>query len=109
MEVGGNILRYYPRKLLRLENIDSCWKFMEKNSIRSFVELFCNETLSKVYRLLIFSTDLEPDKKFLNEVQKAIDFESIKRKFDCFQLVKQSSESVQDVIYCNEKIIYLDQ
>ena len=85
--------------------VGSLWK---KIQLEALLNYFVTETLSKVYRLLIFSTDLEPDKKFLNEVQKAIDFESIKRKFDCFQLVKQSSESVQDVIYCNEKIIYLD-
>ena len=86
-------------KLFRLENIESCWTFIEKNSIESFVELFCNETLSKVYRLIIFSSDLKQDNIFLNELKKAIDREAIKRKFDCFQPVKQTRESVFDVLY----------
>ena len=96
------------RKLFRLENIESCWTFMEKNSIGSFVELFCNETLSKVYRLIIFSSDLKQNNIFLNEVKKAIDREAIKRKFDCFQPVKQTRESVFDVLYCDRRIIFLD-
>ena len=104
MEIGDK----NHRKLFRLENIDSCWTFMEKNSVESFVELFCNETLSKVYRLIIFSSDLKQDNIFLNELKKAIDREAIKKKFDCFQPVKQTRESVLDVIYCNSRIIYLD-
>ena len=95
-------------KLFRLENIESCWTFMEENSIESFVELFSNETLSKVYRLIIFSSDLEQNNMFLNELKNAIDREAIKRKFDCFQPVKQTRESVFDVLYCDRRIIYVD-
>ena len=94
-------------KLFRLENIESCWDFIEYHSIQSFVELFCNETLSKVYRLMIFSSELEQDRFFLHKLKKAIEKEAIKRKFDCFQLVKQSKYAVKDVIYSQNKIIYL--
>ena len=94
----------------RLENIESCWTFMEENSIESFIDLFCNETLSKVYRLIIFSSELEQNNKFLNEVKNSIDREAIKRKFDCFQPVSKclQENNVFDVVYCNKKIIYLD-
>ena len=96
------------KKLFRLENIDSCWDFIDYHSIASFTELFCNETLSKVYRLMIFSTDLKQNNMFLNEVKKAIEREAIKRNFDCFKPVKQAYENVIDVIYCQKKIIRLD-
>ena len=102
MEVGDK------RKLFRLENIESCWDFIEDNSIESFVELFCNETLSRIYRLMIFSSDLKQNNIFLNEVKKNIDKEAIKRNFDCFQSVKQTCDSVIDVIYYQKKIIYLN-
>ena len=91
----------------RLENIDSCWDFMEDNSIQSFIELFCDETLSKVYRLIIFSSDLKQNNKFLNNVRKGIDEEAKKRNFDCFYVVKQYSDSVRDIIYCQKRIIYI--
>ena len=103
METGGK-----NRKLFRLENIESCWDFIEDNSIESFIELFCNETLSRVYRLMIFSSELKQNNMFLNELRKTIDREAIKRNFDCFQPVKQTHESVLDVIYSQKRIIYLD-
>ena len=101
MEVGGK-----PK--FRLENIESCWNFIEDNSIQSFVELFCNETLSRVYRLMIFSSELKQNNIFLNELKKSIDKEAIKRNFDCFQTVKQTSDSVRDVIYYQKRIIHLN-
>ena len=64
MEVDGR------RKLFRLENIESAWDFIKDNSIENFVKLFCNETLSRLYRLIIFSSDLKQDHIFLNEIQK---------------------------------------
>ena len=91
----------------RLENIESCWDFIEDNSIQSFVELFCNETLSRVYRLILFSSDLEQDRFFLYELKKAIDTEGIKRKIDLFQPVKQNKYTVMDVIYNQKQIIHL--
>ena len=94
-------------KLFRLENIESCWDFMEDNSIQSFVELFCNETLSRVYRLIIFSSELQQCPMFLKEVRNAIDREAVKRKFDCFQPVKESRYTVRDIIYHQKQIIYL--
>ena len=94
-------------KLFRLENIESCWDFIDDNSIQSFVELFCNKTLSKIYRLIIFSSELEQDRIFLNEVRKAIDKEAIKRKFDCFQPIKENRYDVIDIIYNQKQIIYL--
>ena len=102
MEVGSK------RKLFRLENIESRWDFIEDNSIESFVKLFCNETLSKVYRLMIFSSELKQNNILLNEVKKSIDEEAIRRNFDCFQLVKQTSDSVTDIIYNQKQIIYLN-
>ena len=94
-------------KLFRLENIESCWDFMEDNSIQSFVELFCNETLSRVYRLMIFSSDLQQNHMFLKEVRDAIDKEALKRKFDCFQPIKENRYNVRDIIYNQKRIIYL--
>ena len=94
-------------KLFRLENIESCWDFMEDNSIQSFVELFCNETLSRVYRLIIFSSDLQQNPMSLKEVRNAIDREAIKRKFDCFQPIKENRYNVRDIIYYQKQIIYL--
>ena len=94
-------------KLFRLENIESCWDFIEYHSIQSFVELFCNETLSRVYRLMIFSSELEQDHFFLYEVKNAIEKQAIKRKFDCFELIKQNKYDVRDVIYSQNKIIHL--
>ena len=94
-------------KLFRLENIESCWDFMEDNSIQSFAELFCNETLSRVYRLIIFSSDLQQNHMFLKEVRDAIDKEAIKRKFDCFELTKENKSNVRDIIYSQKQIIYL--
>ena len=93
-------------KLLRLENIESCWDFIKDRSIQSFVELFCNETLSRVYRLIIFSSDLEEDHMFLKDVRDAIDIEAKKRKFDCYQPIKQNRYIVKDVIYHQKQIIY---
>ena len=95
------------KKLYRLENIESCWDFMESNSIQSFVELFCNETLSRVYRLMIFSSEIEADRFFLYDLKIAIERESINRNFDCFRLVKQDKYTVIDVIYHQKQIIYL--
>ena len=112
-KIDPKLIKYLPKtnshmdKLFRLENIESCWDFMENNSIQSFVELFCNETLSRVDRLLIFSSDLQYDRFSLYELKKTIERESIKRNFDCFQLVKQNRHDVIDVIYNQKQIIYL--
>ena len=112
-EIDPKLIKYLPKsnshmdKLFRLENIESCWDFMKDNSIQSFVELFCNETLCKVYRLTIFSSELEVDNFFLYELKRAIERESIKRNFDCFQLVKQNKHTVIDVIYNEKQIIHL--
>ena len=92
----------------RLENIESCWNFIKDNSIQSFVELFCNETLSKVYRLMIFSSDLKQNNMFLNDVKKAIEKEAAKRNFDCFYVVKQNTDSVRDIIYCQRRVIFIN-
>ena len=94
-------------KLFRLENIESCWDFMEDNSIQSFVELFCNETLSRVYRLIIFSSDLQQNHMFFKKVRDSIDKEAVKRKFDCFEPIKENRYNVRDIIYNQKRIIYL--
>ena len=110
-KIQPELRKYLPknnsRKLFRLENIESCWKFMEDNSIKSFVELFCNETLTRVYRLMLFSSEIEADRFFLYELKRAIEGESLTRNFDCFQLVKQDKNTVIDVIYHDKRIIYL--
>ena len=93
--------------LFRFENIESCWYILEDYSIQSFVKLFCNETLSKIYRLIIFSSDLKQDNIYLNELKKAIEKEAIKRNFDCFHVLKQNSDSVMDVIYHEKQIIHI--
>ena len=68
--------KYLPSpkfRLYRLENIESCWDFIENNSIERFVKTFCNETLTKVYRLMLFSSEIKLDNFFciiLNELLK---------------------------------------
>ena len=94
-------------KLHRLENIESCWEFIENNSIESFVKSFCNETLTRVYRLIIFSSEIKFGNLFLHHLSRAIERESLKRNFDCFQLVKQDKNDVLDVIYNAKQIIYI--
>ena len=93
--------------LYRLENIESCWDYIEHNSIESFVQSFCNETLSKVYRLMIFSSEIEVSPRFLYELRHAIERESLKRNFDCFKVVTQDKNTVIDVIYNQKQIVYL--
>ena len=94
-------------KLYRLENIESCWDYLEHNSIEKFTQSFCNETLTRVYRLMIFSSELDISPYFLYNLQRAIERESLKRNFDCFQLVKQDKNDVIDVIYNDKQFIYL--
>ena len=109
-KIDEKLIKYLPSpktKLYRLENIESCWDFMNNNSIQKFVESFCNETLTKVYRLMVFSSEIEADKFFLYDLKRAIEEESLKRNFDCFQLVKQDKHTVIDVIYNEKQIIYL--
>ena len=110
-KIDQELLKYLPSpkvRLYRLENLDSCWDFINDNSIERFVESFCNETLTKVYRLMIFSTELKVNSNlFMYNLKRAIEEESIKRNFDCFQLVKQDKYTVIDVIYNNQQIIYL--
>ena len=109
-KIDQELIKYLPSpniKLYRLENIDSCWDFMNNNSIERFVESFCNETLTKVYRLMLFSSEIKADKFFLYYLKRAIERESLKRNFHCFQLVKQDKHTVINVIYNNKQIIYL--
>ena len=110
-KIDPKLIKYLPKptmdKLFRLENIESCCDFMENNSIESFVEIFCNETLTKVYRLMLFSSEVEADRFFLYELRKAIERESIKRNFDCFQLIKQDKYTVIAVLYHQKQFVYL--
>ena len=108
-KIGAELNKYLPRpktRLYRLENIESCWEFLHDHSIQTFVKTFCNETLSKVYRLMLFSSEIEVEHLFLYELKRAIEEESLKRKFDCFKLVKQDKYHVQDVIYVNNQIVF---
>ena len=86
-------------KLHRLENIESFIDFLEDNSIERFINTFCNETLSRVYRQIIFSKEIDADHIFLYRLQRAIERESLNRNFDCFKMVKQDKRDVVDVIY----------
>ena len=94
-------------KLHRLENIESYLDFLEHNSIERFTETFCNETLSRVYRLVIFSREIDASPHFLYNLQRAIERESLKRNFDCFQIIKQDKRDVIDVIYHQKEFVYL--
>ena len=108
-KIDQELSKYLPRpktRLYRLQNIESCWDFLNDNSIQSFVESFCNETLTKVYRLMLFSSEIEADTFFLYELKRAIERESLERNFDCFKLVKQDKYHVLDVIYVNKEIIH---
>ena len=109
-KIDQELITYLPRpyiKLYRLENIELCWDFINNNSIQRFVESFCNETLTKVYRLMIFSSEIKAHNLFLYDLKRAIERESLKRNFDCFQLVKQDKCTVVDVIYNEQQIVYL--
>ena len=108
-KIDQELSKYLPCrkiKLYRLENIESCWDFMNNNSLQIFVKSFCNETLTKVYRLMLFSTEIKIDNFFLYEIKIAIERESLERNFDCFQLIKQDKNDVLDVIYHNKQIIH---
>ena len=94
-------------KLHRLENIESFTDFLEHNSIERFIDTFCNETLSRIYRLVIFSKEINATPHFLHNLQRAIERESLKRNFDCFKVVKQNRRDVMDVIYHQKDFIYL--
>ena len=110
-QINEDLSKYLPcprLKLYRLENIESCWDYIKNNSIEKFVEAFCNETLTKVYRLVLFSSEIKLDNFFLYYLKRAIESESLKKNFDCFQLIKQNKDDVMDVIYCNKQIIYLN-
>ena len=109
-KIDQELSKYLPspkKRLYRLENIESCWDFLENNSIETFIKTFCNETLTRVYRLMLFSSEIEIDKFYLYKLQRAIESASSKRNFDCFQLTKQDKYSVIDVIYFNKKFVYL--
>ena len=94
-------------KLYRLENIESYLDYLEHNSIERFTQTFCNETLSRVYRLVIFSREIDASPYFLYNLQRAIERESLKRNFDCFQVLRQNKYDVLDVIYHEKKFVYL--
>ena len=94
-------------KLHRLENIESFTDFLEHNSIERFCDTFCNETLSRVYRLVIFSKEINASPSFLRSLQRAIERESLERNFDCFKVVKQDRRDVMDVIYYQKDFVYL--
>ena len=94
-------------KLHRLENIESFIDFLEDNSIERFVNTFCNETLSRVYRQIIFSKEIDADPVFLYRLQRTIERESLNRDFDCFKVVKQNRRDVIDVIYHQKDFVYL--
>ena len=67
-------LRLRYRKY-RLENIDKCWDYINENDLESFIHNFSNETLSKVYRLIIFSSELPKSNinTFYHNVQVSIE------------------------------------
>ena len=94
-------------KLHRLENIESYLDYLKHNSIERFTETFCNETLSRVYRLVMFSREIDATRHFLYNLQRAIERESLKRNFDCFQVVKQDKYDMVDVIYHQKEFVYL--
>ena len=101
-------LRY---RRYRLENIDKCWDYINENDLESFIHNFSNETLSKVYRLIIFSSELPKSNiyTFYHNVQVSIEDEAQKRKFDCFSPhVKDNKSEIFDVIYVDKKIVLID-
>ena len=96
-------------KKFRLENIEQCWNYMKNEDIDSFVCNFSNETLSKVFRLIIFSSELPKySNEFYYNVQRSIENEAQKRKFDCFSHIIDNKSDVFDVIYVDNKIVLID-
>ena len=66
-------------KKFRLENIDQCWDYIHNEGLKNFIYNFSNETLSKVYRLIIFSSELPKYNKnmFYHNVQMNIEDENL--------------------------------
>ena len=96
-------------KKYRLENFEKCWDYIKNEGLEDFIYNFSNETLGKVYRLIIFSSELpEYSNKFYYSVQTNIEHEAQKRKFDCFSRIKDNKSNVFDVIYVDNKLILID-
>ena len=96
-------------KKFRLENIDTRFNYINNEGIESFIYNFSSETLSKVYRLIIFSSELPPyDNKSYYNVQVNIEHEAEKRKFDCFSHIKDNKSDIFGVVYVDNKIVLID-
>ena len=96
-------------KKYRLENVEKCWDYIKNEGLEEFVYNFSNETLTKVFRLIIFSSELpEYDNKFYYNVQVSIEHEAQKRKFDCFSHIKDNKSNVFDVIYVDNKLVLIN-
>ena len=97
-------------KKFRLENIDKCWDYINEEGIESFIYNFSNETLSKVFRLIIFSSELPECNTniFYHAIQVNIENEAKNRKSDCFSYGKDNKSEVFDVIYVDKKIVLID-
>lgn len=92
-----------------LENFDRCWDYINNESLENFIYNFSNETLSKVYRLIIFSSKLPKyNNKFYYNIQRSIEHEAEKRKFDCFSHIKDNKSDIFDVVYVDNKLVMID-
>ena len=97
-------------KKYRLENVEKCWDYINNEGLESFIYNFSNETLSKVFRLIIFSSELPENNKniFYHNVQCSIENEAQKRKFDCFSHIKDNKSEIFDVVYVNNNLILIN-
>ena len=106
--MSENLTRLKYKKY-RLENFEKCWDYIKNEGLEDFICNFSNETLAKVYRLIIFSSELPGyDNKFYYNVQLNIEHEAQKRKFDCFSHIKDNKSNVFDVIYVDNKLVLID-
>ena len=96
-------------KKFRLENIERCWDYIHNEGLENFICNFSNETLTKVYRLIIFSSELPKynTNLFYHNVQTSIQNEAEKRKFDCFLHLKDNKSEIFDVVYVDDKLVLI--
>ena len=96
-------------KKFRLENLEQCWDCIKSEGLEFFIKNFSNETLTKVFRLIIFSSELPKyHNKFYYDVQRSIENEAEKRNFDCFSHTEDNKSDIFDVVYVDKKIVIID-
>ena len=98
----------------RLVNVEERWReCIDYYTLADFVELFCSETLVKIYRIIFFLDDeiYKSDKIYYNSVRKAIENEACNRRFDFFYDIGNPKEQpIMDVklVVCEESMFHIE-